>query len=386
MKSAMLLQPLFDASGACVGCGETPYVKLVSQLFGDRALVANATGCSSIYGGNLPSTPWSANAEGRGVAWSNSLFEDNAEFGLGFRITVDKQREYACELLTRLADELGAGQVRALCDADQADEAGIHEQRERVVALKARLADSDRPEARELESVADTLVRRSVWIIGGDGWAYDIGFNGLDHTLASGRNVNILILDTEVYSNTGGQASKATPTGAVAKFATGGKELGKKDMVQIAMSYGHVYVAQVAFGAKDTHTLKAFLEADSYDGPSLIIAYAPCIEHGVHLSQNLRQQNLAVDSGHWNLLRYDPRRLAENKNPLQLDSKRPSVPYKEFLTTETRFSMLFRADSEKAQRLLHVSEKRNHDRYFHYEQLAGISYPEAETEGEESAG
>jgi pyruvate-ferredoxin/flavodoxin oxidoreductase len=385
MKSAMLLQPLFDASGACVGCGETPYVKLVSQLFGDRALVANATGCSSIYGGNLPSTPWSANAEGRGVAWSNSLFEDNAEFGLGFRITVDKQRDYARELLTRLTDELGAEQVRALRDADQADEAGIHDQRERVAALKAQLAASDRPEARELESVADTLVRRSVWIIGGDGWAYDIGFNGLDHTLASGRNVNILILDTEVYSNTGGQASKATPTGAVAKFATGGKELGKKDVVQIAMSYGHVYVAQVAFGAKDTHTLKAFLEADSYDGPSLIIAYAPCIEHGVHLSQNLRQQNLAVDTGHWNLLRYDPRRLAENKNPLQLDSKRPSVPYKEFLTTETRFSMLFRTHSEKAQRLLHISEKRNHDRYFHYEQLAGISYPEAETEGGESA-
>jgi pyruvate-ferredoxin/flavodoxin oxidoreductase len=386
MKSAMLLETLFDASGACVGCGETPYVKLVSQLFGDRALVANATGCSSIYGGNLPSTPWAKNADGRGVAWSNSLFEDNAEFGLGFRLTIDKQREYARELLSRLADDLGKELTSALRDAVQDDEAGIHEQRERVAELKTKLAGIDSAEARELESVADTLVRKSVWIIGGDGWAYDIGFNGLDHTLASGRNVNILILDTEVYSNTGGQASKATPTGAVAKFATGGKELGKKDVVQIAMSYGHVYVAQVAFGAKDTHTLKAFLEADSYDGPSLIIAYAPCIEHGVHLSQNLRQQNLAVDSGHWNLLRHDPRRLAENKNPLQLDSKRPSVPYKDFLATETRFSMLFRTDSAKAQHLLHKSEKRNHDRFFHYEQLAGISFPETETDDEESAG
>ncbi len=385
MKSAMLFQPLFDASGACVGCGETPYVKLVSQLFGDRSLVANATGCSSIYGGNLPSTPWAANAEGRGVAWSNSLFEDNAEFGLGYRITLDKQREYAMELLGTLGDRIGTELVTELRGAVQADEADIHAQRERVAELKAKLAGIDAPEARELESVADTLVKKSVWIIGGDGWAYDIGFNGLDHTLASGRNVNILILDTEVYSNTGGQASKATPTGAVAKFAMGGKELGKKDVVQIAMSYGHVYVAQVAFGAKDTHTLKAFLEADSYDGPSLIIAYAPCIEHGVHLSQNLRQQNLAVDSGHWNLLRYDPRRLTENKNPLQLDSKQPSVPYKDFLSTETRFSMLFRTDSAKAQKLLHISEKRNHDRYFHYQQLAGISYPESDADDAESA-
>jgi len=386
MKSAMLFETLFDASGACVGCGETPYVKLVSQLFGDRALVANATGCSSIYGGNLPSTPWSKNADGRGVAWSNSLFEDNAEFGLGFRLTIDKQREYARELLGRLADGIGKELVATLRDADQADEAGIHDQRARVDELKTRLAGIDSAEARELESVADTLVRKSVWIIGGDGWAYDIGFNGLDHTLASGRNVNILILDTEVYSNTGGQASKATPTGAVAKFAMGGKELGKKDIVQIAMSYGHVYVAQVAYGAKDTHTLKAFLEADSYDGPSLIIAYAPCIEHGVHLSQNLRQQNMAVDSGHWSLLRHDPRRLAENKNPLQIDSKRPSVPYKDFLATETRFSMLFRTDSAKARHLLRKSEKRNHDRYFHYQQLAGISFPETEVDDEESAG
>ena len=386
MKSAMLLETLFDASGACVGCGETPYVKLVSQLFGDRALVANATGCSSIYGGNLPSTPWAANAEGRGVAWSNSLFEDNAEFGLGYRLTLDKQREYATELVAALADRIGDELAVGLAGADQSDEAEIHAQRARVATLREKLAGIDDPRARELESVADALVRKSVWIIGGDGWAYDIGFNGLDHTLASGRDVNILILDTEVYSNTGGQASKATPTGAVAKFATGGKELGKKDVVQIAMSYGHVYVAQVAFGAKDTHTLKAFLEAESYPGPSLIIAYAPCIEHGVHLSQNLRQQNLAVDSGHWNLLRYDPRRLAENQNPLQLDSKRPSIAYKDFLSTETRFSMLFRTDSAKAQRLLHTSEKRNHDRYFHYEQLAGISYPESDADDTENAG
>jgi len=375
MKSAMLFETLFDASGACVGCGETPYLRLLSQLFGDRAVIANATGCSSIYGGNLPCTPWSKNSDGRGVAWSNSLFEDNAEFGLGFRLTIDKQHAYAQELLWRLATQVGEKLAADLCDADQSDEAGIHSQRERVTELKEKLATVDAPEARELESVVDTLVKRSVWIVGGDGWAYDIGFNGLDHTMASGRNVNILILDTEVYSNTGGQASKATPTGAVAKFAMGGKELGKKDMIQIAMSYGHVYVAQVAFGAKDVHTLKAFLEAESYDGPSLIVAYAPCIEHGVHLSQNLRQQNLAVDTGHWPLLRYDPRRLADNKNPLQLDSKKPSKPYREFLATETRFSMLFRTDSEKAERLMGKSEKRIHDRHFHYEQLAGIAFP-----------
>lgn len=375
LKSAMHFEPLFEASGACVGCGETPYVRLVSQLFGDRALVANATGCSSIYGGNLPSTPWTKNQEGRGVAWNNSLFEDNAEFGLGFRVTLDKQRDYALDLCGRLSDAIGVELVVAISSAEQVTEADIQAQRKRVATLKEKLAGIENPEARELESVANTLVKKSVWIIGGDGWAYDIGFNGLDHTMASGRNVNILVLDTEVYSNTGGQASKATPTGAVAKFATSGKELGKKDIVQIAMSYGHVYVAQVAYGAKDAHTLKAFLEAESYDGPSLILAYAPCIEHGVHLSQNLRQQKLAVDSGHWNLLRYDPRRLQKNQTPLRLDSKVPSKSLEEFMSTETRFSMLFRTHSERADRLLQASKKRAYDRHYHYEQLAGISYP-----------
>lgn len=380
LKSAMLFDTLFETSGACVGCGETPYVKLVSQLFGDRAIVANATGCSSIYGGNLPSTPWAANADGRGVAWSNSLFEDNAEFGLGFRLTIDKQREYANELIQTLADQIGAELIDGLLNADQSDEAGIHEQRERVAELKSKIQGIDRPEARELESVADMLVKKSVWIIGGDGWAYDIGFNGLDHTMASGRNVNILVLDTEVYSNTGGQASKATPIGAVAKFAMGGKELGKKDIVQIAMSYGHVYVAQVAYGAKDVQTLKAFLEAEAYDGPSLIIAYSPCVEHGVPMAQNHQQQELAVNTGHWNLLRYDPRRLKEGKNPLQLDSKKPSIPLKEFVGSETRFSMLWRTDAEKADRLLGISQRKVEDRYHYYEQLAGLDYGNEEEE------
>ena len=372
LKSAMLFDTLFETSGACVGCGETPYVKLVSQLFGDRALVANATGCSSIYGGNLPSTPWSANAEGRGVAWSNSLFEDNAEFGLGFRLTIDKQREYATELLQQLSPVVGEELVQAILNADQPDESGIHEQRERVAVLKEKLEGVDTPVARELKSVADMLVKKSVWIIGGDGWAYDIGFNGVDHTLASGRNVNILVLDTEVYSNTGGQASKATPTGAVAKFATSGKELGKKDIVQIAMSYGHVYVAQVAYGAKDVQTVKAFLEAEAYDGPSLIIAYSPCVEHGVPMAQNHQQQELAVNTGHWNLLRYDPRRLREGKNPLQLDSKKPSVPLRDFISSETRFTMLWRTDATKAQQLLEINQRKVGERYHYYEKLAAI--------------
>ncbi len=383
MKSAMLFDPLFEASGACVGCGETPYVRLVSQLFGDRAIVANATGCSSIYGGNLPTTPWAANADGRGVAWCNSLFEDNAEFGLGFRLSIDKQRAYAIELLKAFAGKLDAQLISGLVEQEQGDEAGIYEQRARVEKLRDELRGIDSPQARELESVADMLVKKSVWIVGGDGWAYDIGFNGLDHTLASGRDVNILVLDTEVYSNTGGQASKATPTGAVAKFAMGGKELGKKDVIQIAMSYGHVYVAQVAFGAKDVHTLKTFLEAESYNGPSLIVAYAPCIEHGVHLSQNLNQQNLAVDSGHWSLLRYDPRRLREGKNPLQLDSKAPSIPLRDFMTTETRFNMLFRIDSQKAERLLAEGQKKVSERHYYYEQLAGIRYPAEHEEPKE---
>ncbi|MCX7170601.1 MAG: pyruvate:ferredoxin (flavodoxin) oxidoreductase, partial [Proteobacteria bacterium] len=369
MKGAMLTQPLFEFSGACVGCGETPYVKLASQLFGDRMLVANATGCSSIYGGNLPSTPWTTNPEGRGPAWSNSLFEDNAEFGLGFRVTIDKQNEYARELIEVLRKEIGEALSAALLAADQSGEAGIHQQQERVVELKRILAGSKSPQARELISVADALVKRSVWIMGGDGWAYDIGFSGIDHVIASGRNVNILVLDTEVYSNTGGQASKSTPFGAVAKFAAKGKTTGKKDLAQIAMTYGNVYVARVAFGAKDVHTLRTFIDAESYDGPSLILAYSPCREQGFDLSSNINQQQLAVDSGHWPLFRYDPRLLAQGKNPMVMDSKRPSIPYQEFAVTETRFREVLRSKDSVA-RMADI-QKRVDDRYAHYEQLAG---------------
>jgi pyruvate-ferredoxin/flavodoxin oxidoreductase len=339
----MVMQPLFEFPTACVGCGETPYIKLASQLFGDRMVVANATGCSSIYGGNLPTTPYSTNPEGRGPAWANSLFEDNAEFGLGFRLTIDKQNAFAKELLGKLKDQLGADLVEGLVNADQSEESGIQQQRERMEVLKGKLAKMDSPEARNLLSVCDALVKRSVWIIGGDGWAYDIGFGGVDHVLASGRNVNILVLDTEVYSNTGGQACKATPRGATAKFAAGGKPTGKKDLAQIAMSYGHCYVAHVAYGAKDIHTLKTFLEAESYDGPSLIIAYSPCVEHGFDMSKQHQQQELAVNTGHWPLFRYDPRRADEGKNPLQMDSAKPSVSYKEFVKNEPRFRGLVQA-------------------------------------------
>ncbi|HEY0721624.1 MAG TPA: 4Fe-4S dicluster domain-containing protein, partial [Gammaproteobacteria bacterium] len=374
MKSAMVLQPLFEFSGACSGCGETPYIKLASQLFGDRMVAANATGCSSIYGGNLPTTPWAKNSEGRGPAWSNSLFEDNAEFGLGMRLSIDKQRELASELLHVLRDKIGSAHVEALLNADQSSEAGIHDQRERVAELRARLKTIDKPEARQLESIADQLVRKSVWIIGGDGWAYDIGFGGLDHVLASGRDVNILVLDTEVYSNTGGQTSKATPRGAVAKFSAGGKPTAKKDLAMIAMSYENVYVAQVAYAAKDVHTLKAFMEAESYPGVSIIIAYAPCIAWGNDLGQNHQMQDLAVRSGHWPLLRYDPRRAAIGENPLQLDSKAPSIDYREFTGNEVRFSMLWRSRPEVAETLLDESRREAWSRYHHYEQLAALPF------------
>ncbi|MDD5177265.1 MAG: pyruvate:ferredoxin (flavodoxin) oxidoreductase [Sterolibacterium sp.] len=378
MKGAMLTQPLFEFSGACVGCGETPYVKLATQLFGDRMVVANATGCSSIYGGNLPSTPWTANAEGRGPAWSNSLFEDNAEFGLGFRVTIDKQNEYARELIGHLRKEIGEELSAALLNADQFSEAGIHQQQERVGELKRLLAGINSPQARELVSVADALVKRSVWIMGGDGWAYDIGFSGLDHVIASGRNVNILVLDTEVYSNTGGQASKSTPFGAVAKFAAKGKATGKKDLAQIAMTYGNVYVARVAFGAKDVHTLRTFIDAESYDGPSLIIAYSPCREQGFDLSNNINQQQLAVDSGHWPLFSFDPRLAAEGKNPMQMDSKRPSIPYKAFASTETRFREVLK--SKDVESKLAEIQKMVDDRYAHYEQLASVGADESGTQ------
>jgi len=342
IKGAMMMQPLFEFPSACVGCGETSYIRLASQLFGDRMVVANATGCSSIYGGNLPTTPYCKNGDGRGPAWSNSLFEDNAEFGLGFRVSIDKHAEHAGELLQQLKDRVGSEFTEAILNADQSTEAGIFQQRERVEELRGKLAGIDTAAARQLASLVEYLVKKSVWIIGGDGWAYDIGFGGLDHVIATGRNVNILVLDTEVYSNTGGQMSKATPRGAIAKFAAGGKHTGKKDLAQIAMSYGHVYVAHVAYGAKDTHTLRTFLEAESYDGPSLIIAYSPCGEHGYDLGKQHQQQELAVQTGHWPLFRYDPRRAQEGKNPLSLDSQKPSVPYREFIKNEPRFRGLLR--------------------------------------------
>jgi len=377
IKGSMVLQPLFEFSGACVGCGETPYIKLASQLFGDRMVVANATGCSSIYGGNLPTTPWTKNAEGRGPAWSNSLFEDNAEFGLGMRIALDKQNEYARELLASLREPLGGELVDAILNADQSDEAGIYEQRERVVALKRHLHPMTSQAAQTLTQLADSLCKKSVWIIGGDGWAYDIGYGGLDHVLASGRNVNILVLDTEVYSNTGGQTSKATPLGAVAKFSAGGKATAKKDLALLAMDYSNVYVAHVAYAGKDTQTLNAFLEAEAHDGPSIIIAYAPCIAHGVDLSNNHRQQNLAVKSGHWPLFRFDPGKIKQGKNPMHLDSAEPSIPYRDFVKTETRFSMLWQTHPEDAERFLEQAQQDVKNRYHYYKQLSELAWNES---------
>ncbi|MCF1182017.1 pyruvate:ferredoxin (flavodoxin) oxidoreductase [Marichromatium gracile] len=377
IKHAMLMQPLFEFSGACVGCGETPYVKLATQLFGDRMLIANATGCSSIYGGNLPTTPYTTDPEGRGPTWNNSLFEDNAEFGLGMRLAIDKQRDQARELLGRLADSIGVGLAREILEAEQSDEAGIHAQRARIERLRLALSGIDAPEARLLEGLCDQLVKRSVWIVGGDGWAYDIGYGGVDHVLASGRDVNLLILDTEVYSNTGGQTSKATPLGAVAKFSAGGKPTFKKDLALMAMAYENVYVAQVAFGAKDVQTVRAFLEAESYPGPSVIICYAPCIAHGVDLSNNLRQQDMAVNSGHWSLLRYDPRRAAAGEHPLHIDSKPPSLPYRDFIATETRFSVLERIHPEAAEQYLQQAQRHVQTRFSLYEQLAQIALQKA---------
>jgi len=374
IKGAMLGQPLFEFSGACEGCGETPYIRLATQLFGDRMIIANATGCSSIYGGNLPTTPYTADADGRGPAWNNSLFEDNAEFGLGIRIALDEQQRYAHHLLRELRGDIGPELVDAILNAEQADEAGIHEQRRRVAELESMLDGLKSEPARNLISVLDSLTRKSVWIIGGDGWAYDIGFGGLDHVLASGRNVKVLVLDTEVYSNTGGQMSKATPIGAVAKFAAGGKPVGKKDLAMIAMAYEHVYVAHVAFGGKDVQTLRAFREAEAYDGPALIIAYSPCIAHGVDLKRNLVQQELAVASGHWPLFRYDPRLPNEGKNPLQLDSKKPSIPFRKFAETELRFGILTRSAPETADVLLERAQREVDERFAHYEQLAGLDF------------
>ncbi|WKZ37853.1 MAG: pyruvate:ferredoxin (flavodoxin) oxidoreductase [Anaerolineales bacterium] len=374
IKNSQLLRPLFEFSGACAGCGETPYVKLVSQLFGDRSVIANATGCSSIYGGNLPTTPWAVDAKGRGPAWSNSLFEDNAEFGLGMRLTIDKQNEYALELLNSFEKELGADLVNAIANADQSDETGFQTQRERVEELKKKLAKSSDTRAKDLVSVADSLVRKSVWIIGGDGWAYDIGYGGLDHVLASGRNVNILVLDTEVYSNTGGQASKATPRAAVAKFAMGGKGMPKKDLGLIAMSYGYVYVARIAMGANDQQTLKAILEAEAYDGPSLIIAYSHCIAHGYDMAKGLEQQKLAVQSGHWPMYRYDPRLMEQGQNPLVIESKEPSIPISQYAYNETRYKMLTQMDESRAEQLMKEAQQDAKARWTLYQQMASMHY------------
>lgn len=383
IRQQQVQQPLFEFSGACEGCGETPYVKLMTQLFGDRAIVANATGCSSIYGGNLPTTPWTHNAQGRGPAWANSLFEDNAEFGLGMRVALDKQLEFAGELLRQLSDSVGTDLVDALLTALQTNEAEIYEQRERVAILKQRLADVGTPQAQLLLNLADNFVKRSLWIIGGDGWAYDIGFGGLDHVLASGRNVNVLVLDTEVYSNTGGQASKSTPRAAVAKFASGGKRAAKKDLGMVAMNYGNVYVASVAMGAKDEHTLRAFLEAEAYEGPSLIIAYSHCIAHGIDMRTAMQNQKAAVDAGRWLLYRYHPDRAEAGENPLMLDSRAPRIPVQQFMYMENRFKMLTKSDPDAARTLLSESQHDVNVRWSLYDYLASRSYRKSNGNSEE---
>ncbi|AIE74230.1 MULTISPECIES: pyruvate:ferredoxin (flavodoxin) oxidoreductase [unclassified Synechocystis] len=363
-------EPLFEFSGACAGCGETPYLKLVSQLFGDRMLVANATGCSSIYGGNLPSTPWAQNADGRGPAWSNSLFEDNAEFGLGFRVSIDKQTEFAGELLKTFAGELGETLVDSILNNAQTTEADIYEQRQWVERVKQQLQNLETPQAKMFLSVVDYLVKKSVWIIGGDGWAYDIGYGGLDHVLASGRNVNILVMDTEVYSNTGGQASKATPRAAVAKFAAGGKASPKKDLGLMAMTYGNVYVASIAMGAKNEQSIKAFMEAEAYPGVSLIIAYSHCIAHGINMTTAMNHQKELVDSGRWLLYRYNPLLTEQGKNPLQLDMRSPKVPIDKTVYSENRFAMLTRSQPEEAKRLMKLAQGDVTTRWAMYEYLA----------------
>ena len=373
VKGSQFLQPLFEYSGACAGCGETPYVKLLTQLFGDRAIIANATGCSSIYGGNLPTTPYAVNRDGRGPAWSNSLFEDNAEFGLGFRLTLDKQNEFASELLKKLTPQIGEDLVGGLLNAQQKDEAGIAAQRERVAALKQKLHGMDTPEAKNLASVCESLVKKSIWIVGGDGWAYDIGYGGLDHVLASGRNINMLVLDTEVYSNTGGQCSKATPIGSVAKFAASGKPLGKKDLGLMAMAYGNVYVAQIAMGASDNQTVKAFIEAEAYDGPSIIIAYSHCIAQGFNMTEGMEHQKMVVDCGAWPLYRYNPDLLNEGKSPLKLDNKAPKITYSDFAMTETRFKMLTKSKPELAKKYMEMGQVQSQRRFKFYEQMAAMN-------------
>jgi len=375
VKGTQFLEPLFEYSGACAGCGETPYIKLLTQLFGDRTMIANATGCSSIYGGNLPTTPFAVNRDGRGPTWSNSLFEDNAEFGFGFRLAVDKFQEQARDLVQALAGVIGSELADGVLQADQSDEVGIRAQRERVVALRQKLAGVGTPEAARLDQLADYLVKKSIWVVGGDGWAYDIGYGGLDHVFAMNRDVNILVLDTEVYSNTGGQQSKATPLAAAAKFAMAGKATPKKDLGMMAMVYGYVYVAHVAFGAKDAQTVKAFQEAESYPGTSLIIAYSHCIAHGYDLAHGLDQQKLAVDSGYWPLYRFDPRRAWEGQNPLLLESGPPKFELGKYARNEARYRMVEQAFPERFKTLLEAAQQEVKTRYAMYEQLAGKAKP-----------
>jgi pyruvate-ferredoxin/flavodoxin oxidoreductase len=385
-KGSQFLEPLFEYSGACAGCGETPYIKLLTQLFGDRALIANATGCSSIYGGNLPTTPFTTNAAGRGPAWSNSLFEDNAEFGFGMRLAVDQHAEYARSLLGTLADRIGGRLVEEILASAQNTETEIEAQRRRVEALRQAISGVDDRRARALESLADYLVRKSIWLVGGDGWAYDIGYGGLDHVLAQNRNVNVLVLDTELYSNTGGQQSKATPLGAAAKFAIAGKDIAKKDLGLEAMSYRHVYVARVAMGAKVNQVVHAFSEADSFPGPSLIIAYSHCIAHGYDMRYGAEQQKLAVACGTWPLYRYDPRRVADGKPPLELDSAGPKVPLSTYMRNEGRFQMVEKSDPARFKRLMKAAQDEVSQRYAVYQQLAGIIVPVAKSGADEPSG
>jgi pyruvate-ferredoxin/flavodoxin oxidoreductase len=386
VKGCQFLQPLFEYSGACAGCGETPYVKLLTQLFGDRAIIGNATGCSSIYGGNLPTTPYAKNKDGRGPAWNNSLFEDTAEFSLGFRVTIDKQNDYAKVLLKKLSGQLPGELVAGLVEANQADEKGIFEQRERVALLKQKLAGISDPDAKNLTGVADMLVKKSVWAVGGDGWAYDIGYGGLDHVLASGRNVNILVLDTEVYSNTGGQCSKATPTGAVAKFAAAGKPTPKKDLGLMAIAYRNCYVAKIAMGYSDIQSVRALIEADAYDGPSIVIAYSHCIAHGIDMAKGMDNQTAVVDSGAWTLYRFNPDLYNKGEHPLKLDSKAPKMTYEQWAMTETRFRSLAQVMPERARALMEQGQREAKARWKLYEALAiaGVDSPFAPPAGDKT--
>jgi pyruvate-ferredoxin/flavodoxin oxidoreductase len=377
LRGSQLVRPIFEFSGACAGCGETPYLKLLSQLFGDRAMIANATGCTSIYGGNLPTTPWAKRADGRGPAWSNSLFEDNAEFGFGMRLAVDKLTEAARELAAELASGKSAKTfqplVKEILGADQSDQTGIEKQRERIATLKKALKASKDKTAVQLLPLADYLVKKSVWCIGGDGWAYDIGYGGLDHVIASGKNVNILVLDTEVYSNTGGQASKSTPTGAVAQFAAGGKAMAKKDLGMMAMAYGKVYVANVAL-SNPGQVVKAFIEAEAYDGPSLIIAYSHCIAHGIDMTKGVDENRKAVSSGYWPLYRYNPALTVEGKNPLQLDSKAPTTSFEEYAYGENRYRVLQKTNPKAAAVLMKKATAWTANRFEYYQKLAAMTY------------